>query len=207
MTDKSVPFGVRRARLFLGMTQMQLAELCGVDEATVYQWELGSACPSSEIWARLRNITLKSSSFLYADLVRASHLYKFIVDMNDLTRSVAASKGIIDAVTAVRASRGEDRPFDLAEIARRSPHYHVSGTRALEIIQADPRWRAGSIVYAEAHCLSPGLGDVWVDAMVAPLPERIAALIEFAPSKRGVEGGFRVHLVGLEDMPFNRPQG
>jgi hypothetical protein len=114
-----------------------------------------------------------------------------------------ASKGIIEAIEAAGAFKGEDRPFDVATLARKSPHYEISGTRALEIIQADQRWRRGEIVYVEVHCLSPALGDVWVDCMVAPLPERIAALIEFAPSRRGPEGGFRVHLVGLEDMPFN----
>ena len=41
MIDKSVPFGVRRARLRLGMTQMQLAEFSGVDVGMVYRWELG----------------------------------------------------------------------------------------------------------------------------------------------------------------------
>jgi transcriptional regulator with XRE-family HTH domain len=207
MNDKSVPFAIRRARLRFGMTQMQLAEFFGVDVGLVYRWELGLAHPSPEIWARLRTTTMKASSFLDEDLVRVSPLYKFIVDMDDLTSPIVASKGIIDAVRAVRGSGGEDRAFDLAEIARKSPHYQVSGTRALETIQADPRWKSGEIVYAEAHCLSPALGDVWVDGMVAPLPDRVAALIEFAPSRRGPEGGFSVRLVGMEDMPFNRPEG
>src|SRR5262245_12071111 len=100
MIDKNVPFGVRRARLCLGMTQMQLAEFSGVDVAAVYRWELGLACPSPEIWARLRSITLKSSSFLDDDLVRVSPLYKFIVDMEDLTCPIVASKGIIEAIEA-----------------------------------------------------------------------------------------------------------
>ncbi len=69
----------------------------------------------------------------------------------------------------------------------------------MEIIQADPGWRGGDIVYAEAHCVALPLA-IWVDAMIAPLPDRLAALIEFAPSKRGAEGGFRVRLVRLKDM-------
>jgi transcriptional regulator with XRE-family HTH domain len=204
MIDDSAPFSIRHARLRLGLTQMQLAELHGVDIAAVYRWELGLTHPSPEIWDRLRNITLKASSFLDEDLVRVSPLYKFIVDMEELTSPIVASKGIIEAIKAVGASEAEDRHFDMAELARKSPLYEVSGARALEIIQADPRWRAGQIVYADVHCLSPALG-VWLDAMIAPLPEGIAALIEFAPSKRGPEGGFWVHLMGLEDMPFNQP--
>jgi transcriptional regulator with XRE-family HTH domain len=206
MIDKSIPFGVRRARLRLGMTQMQLAEFFAVDVGMVYRWELGLAHPSPEIWARLRTITMKASSFLDEDLVQTSSLYKFIVDMDDLTATIVASKGIIEAVAAAGISGEEDQPFDIAELARKSPLYEISGTRALEMIQADPKWQAGEIVYAEVHCLSPALDGVWLDAMIAPLPERIAALIEFAPSKKGPEGGFWVHLIGPEGMPFNGPQ-
>jgi hypothetical protein len=107
---------------------------------------------------------------------------------------------------AAGALEEEDKPFDLTEISRNSPDYEISGIRALEIIQADPRWSRGEIIYAEIHCLSHALGGVWVDAMAAPLPERIAAIIEFAPSRRGSEEGFKVNLVGLEDMPFGQPQ-
>jgi transcriptional regulator with XRE-family HTH domain len=206
MIDKSVPFIVRRARLLLGMTRNQFAILYGVDEAAVYQWECGLAHPGREIWARLRNLTLKAGSLLDEDLVRISPLYKIIVGMDDLTRPIVTSRGITEALKALGASEGEDKLFDAAELARQSPHYEVSGTRALEIIQADPRWSRTHIVYAEVHCLSPALGDIWLDAMIAPLQERIAAIIEFAPSRRGPEGGFTVHLVGLEDMPFNQPR-
>jgi hypothetical protein len=149
---------------------------------------------------------LKAASFLVKDLVRVSPLYKFIVDMQDLTKPIVASKGIIEAIEAVGASEEEDNPFDIAEVDHKSPHYEISGTRALEMIQSDRRWRTDEIAYAEVHCISPALGGVWLDAMIAPLPVRIAALIEFAPLKRGAEDGFRVHLVGMEDMPFNRPQ-
>jgi hypothetical protein len=40
---------------------------------------------------------------------------------------------------------------------------------------------------------------IWVDA-IAPLPDRLAALIEFTPSKRGTEDGFWLHPVRLNDM-------
>ena len=100
MVDKSVAFIVRRARLLLGMNLLELAMLYGVDEATVSRWELGLTHPKPGIWARLRSITLKASSSLDEDLVRASPVYKVIVDMNDLTHPIVASKGIIEAVEA-----------------------------------------------------------------------------------------------------------
>jgi transcriptional regulator with XRE-family HTH domain len=206
MIDDSVPFIVRRARLLLGMSRDQFAMLYGVDETAASQWERGLAHPGPATWARLRSLTLRAGSLLDEDMVRVSPLCKVIVGMEDLTRPVVRSRGIIEALKEVGVSEGEDQRFDFAEFARKSPLYEVSGTRALEIIRADPRWLRGDIVYAEIHCLSPALGDIWLDAMVAPLPERIAAIIEFARSRRGPEGGFKVHLVGLEDMPFNEPQ-
>ena len=206
MIDKTVPFGVRRARLLLGMTPMELAERYEVDVAMVYRWELGLACPSPEVWARLRTLTLKACSFLDVDLVRVSPLYKYIVDIENLTSPIVGSRAIVEALNAVGAAEEEDLPGDIADLDRKSPHYAISGVRALEIIQADPRWHSGEIVYAEGHCFAPAFGGVWVDGLLAPLPERIAALIEFAPSKRGPEGGFWVRPVTLAEMRFNRPQ-
>ena len=83
------------------MTVPELAKLYGSDEATVSRWELGLAQPKPEIWPRLRSITLKASSSLDEDLVRASPLYKVIVDMKDLTHPIVLSKGIIEAVKGV----------------------------------------------------------------------------------------------------------
>jgi transcriptional regulator with XRE-family HTH domain len=200
MIDKSVPFLVRRARLLLGMTVAEFAGLYGVDEAIVSQWERGLAHPPPQVWARIRSITLRASSVLDEELVRASPIYKFIVDMEDLTKPIVASKGIIEALNEVGALDEENYSFDLlVERARESPCYDVSGVRALEILDADPEWRCGDVVYAETHCMILPLG-IWVDAMIAPLPDRLAALIEFAPSKRGAEGGFWVRLVRLKDV-------
>ncbi len=205
MADKNVAFSVRRARLLLGMTEDEFALLYGVDKMTVSRWEGGFDRPKAEVWARLRTMLLKVNSALDDEMVKASPIYKFVVDMQDLTRPLVASKAIKEALEAAGASYGGDRPFDIVEIARKSPDYEVSGIRALEIIQADPDWLHGDIVYAEAHCVSAALGGIWLDGMIAPLPERIAALIEFSPSKRGRAEGFRVNLVRLQDMPFNRP--
>jgi transcriptional regulator with XRE-family HTH domain len=201
MIDKSVPFIVRRARLLLGMTVAEFAGLYGAAEATVSQWECGITHPHPQIWARIRSLTLSASSLLDEELVRVSRLYKVIVDFDDLTRPIVASKGIIEALDAVGASETV-RPFErekFDEHAQNSPSFEVSGVRALEILQADPEWRGGDVVYAEFHCMVLPLG-VWIDAMIAPLPDRLAALIEFVPSKRGAESGFWVRPVRLKDM-------
>ena len=206
MIDKRAAFTVHRARLLLGATRTEFAAIYGVDEATVSRWERGIDQPKAETWARLRTITLKASSALDVDLVRASPLYKFLVDMKDLTHPIVTSKGVIEALKAVGASELEDKPFYITEPTRKSPLYEISSIRASEIIQADPDWLGGDIVYAEVRCIVATFGDIWVDAMIAPLPDRLAALIEFAPSRRGAEDGFRVNLVRLQDMPFNRPR-
>jgi transcriptional regulator with XRE-family HTH domain len=206
MIDKRVPFIVRRARLLLGMTLAEFAGLYGVIEEAVAQWERGLAHPAPQVWARIRSITLSASSLLDEELVKASPLCKFIVEMEDLTQPIVASKGFKEALDAVGASEGENHSFDLGEYARKSPSYEVSGLRALEHVQSDPGWLSGDIVYGEAHCVAVPLGGVWVDAMIAPLPDRSAALIEFVPSRRGAEGGFWVVLSGSKIWPRSGPE-
>jgi len=198
--DSSVPFLVRRARLLLGMTQTEFAQLFGVDDGTVSRWERGKLHPAPKMWRRIRNIVLKESSALDIHLVRASPVYKCVVEVRDLTKLVVFSKGMIETIKAVGALELDDKPFDIAEHSRKSSYYEVSSGRALEIIQADTRWSRGEIAYAEMHCVSASLGDVWADAIIAPLLDRYAAIIEFAPSGRGAAEGFWVELIGLEDM-------
>src|SRR5262245_46894641 len=109
MADIGVAFSVRRARLLLGMTRSEFAALYGTDDPTVSRWESGLARPNPEIWARLRDLTLRASSSLDEDLVRESPVYKAIVDIADLTCPVVASKGILEAVKAVGAADWEDK--------------------------------------------------------------------------------------------------
>lgn len=203
MEDASVPFLVRRARLLLGMTQAEFAQLFGVDDGTVSRWERGKLHPAPKIWQRIRNIVLKESSALDAELVRISPVYKCIVNVKDLTKLLVFSKAMIEAIKAVGAFEVDDKPFDIGELSRKSSYYEVSSGRALEIIQADTRWSRGEIAYAEMHCVSSSLGGVWADAILAPLLDRDAAIIEFAPSKRGATEGFWVKLIGLQDVPFD----
>jgi hypothetical protein len=66
----------------------------------------------------------------------------------DLCHPIIASKALIEALETVGASDASGEPFDPVERACKSPYYGVSGARALEIIQADPEWPRGNIVYA-----------------------------------------------------------
>jgi hypothetical protein len=202
--DVGVPFVVRRARLLMGMTQAEFAELFEVDDGTVSRWERGKLHPAPKVWKRVRDITLKEDSLRDEALVRASPVYKCLVDIKHLTKPIVASRGISEAIERVGALNVKDLPFRIDKFSHNSPHYKVSGIRALEIIQANPDWLRGDIVYAEVHCISLVLGTVWVDVMIAPLPDRSAALLEFTASPRGAGEGFRVQLTRLQDMSFSR---
>ncbi|MGA7329630.1 MAG: hypothetical protein WBX25_35405, partial [Rhodomicrobium sp.] len=86
-----------------------------------------------------------------------------------------------------------------ANLARSSPHYGISGIKALTIIQTNQDWIKGEVLFAEAHCYSPAF-KTWLDGVIAPLPDTPAALIEAAPSKEGEKGGFWVRFVKHGDV-------
>jgi transcriptional regulator with XRE-family HTH domain len=198
---EKVPFLVRRARLLLGETQMQFAEQFGVEDGTVSRWERGKLRPHPQALKQIREIVIRKGSFLSDALIRASHVAKIVTPMNDLTQAIVVSKGVKDALKQVGLSfESLSNVIVDPKEARTSPHYEVSTVHALELIQADPRWLKGEIIYAEAHCLSLRVG-AWVHMMVAPLPDRCAALIEAAPSRRGAEEGFWVRLIEAEEIP------
>jgi hypothetical protein len=60
--DVDVSFVVRRARLLMGMTQAEFAELFEVDDGTVSRCERGKLQPAPKVWKRNREITLKEDS-------------------------------------------------------------------------------------------------------------------------------------------------
>src|SRR5262249_47355388 len=153
------------------------AGLYGVEEATAAKWEAGLVQPEPQIWERLRRLTLRTGSAIDEAQVRASPVYKYLAEMNDLTLPVVVSKGMIEALKGVGAWDETDQLVDTADFAHKSIYYEVSGTRALEIVQADPRWRSRDVLYAEVHCVAPLFGGIWVDGMIAPLRGQQAALI------------------------------
>jgi hypothetical protein len=66
------------------MTQAECAQLFGVDDGTVSRGERGKLHPAPKIWQRIRDIVFKASSVVDARVVRASPVYKCIVNMQNL---------------------------------------------------------------------------------------------------------------------------
>ena len=97
------------------------------------------------MWKRIRDITLKEDSLRDEALVRASPVYKCLVDIKHLTKPIVASRGINEVIERVGALKLKDLPSRIDKLSHKSPHYKVSGIRALEIIQANPDWLRGDI--------------------------------------------------------------
>src|SRR5271166_3809767 len=90
---ENIPWMARRARLLLGQTQAQFAELLGVEDGTVSRWERGKLQPAPTVLAKLNEIITTKGSMLGDRVVRASPVYKFLVPMSDLKKAVVVSKG------------------------------------------------------------------------------------------------------------------
>jgi hypothetical protein len=187
------------------MTQTQFGELFDVDVTTVSRWEHGKLRPHPAAWKRIRQI----AGAAY-DLVRASPVAKYVVRKNDLLHPSLISKGLEHILKRYGIDTKEVFLGDnLRERAHRSSQYPVSGMHALEMIQADPRWRDGSAVYAEAHCVSVLFGHIWSTLLVAPLADGDEAILEWGadtypdPAKEG----FWVRFVTAEELSKRLPRG
>jgi hypothetical protein len=187
------PYLIRRARLLLGEKEAAFATHFGVDEATVSKWERGEVRPSPKEWSWIHQ-TVFHSSDIVSEAVRASRTLKCVVCLDDLTRPTLLSRGVEEALAKVGIESRDLRGPFLANLVRSSPHYHISGVKALATIQANQDWIMGEVLYAEAHCFSP-IFRMWLDCVVAPLPGRHAALIEAAPSCKGEQGAYWVRFV------------
>jgi transcriptional regulator with XRE-family HTH domain len=188
----------------MGMTQGEFAEMFDVDEGTVSRWERGRLHPSPSAWRRMRQIAVSSASVTSDVMVKASPVCKYVVPMNDLVHPSTISRGLEEALKRMGISSQElFNGGTLEDRARRAPNYSISGYHALEIIQADKRWTAGAILFAEAHCVSVTLGDVWANMLLAPIPDREEAIMEFVMDAREEHEreGFWVRLITTEDLP------
>jgi transcriptional regulator with XRE-family HTH domain len=195
--DQQISFIVRRARLVTGVTQHRFAEMFDVDDTTVSRWERGKLRPAAPVLKRMTEIVSQKASLLSDDAIRASHVYKFLVPMDNLKKSLVASQGAINQLGRVGLAYDElDDERIFTETSQSSEHYLESSFVALKEIERHPGWLEGQILYAEAHCFAPRI-DTWIDLMVAPMPDRYAALIEAVPSIRGEAEGFNVRLTFL----------
>lgn len=187
------PYLVRRARLLLGEKEAAFATHFGVDEATISGWESGWARPSPKEWSWIHETVFRSSNLL-SEAVKTARTLKCVVSLANLTCPILVSRGIEEALARIGIEPKDlTGPF-FANLARSSPHYDISGIKALSIIQTDQSWIRGEVLFAEAHCYSPAF-KTWLDGVMAPLPERRAALVEAAPSSQGEQGGFWVRFV------------
>src|SRR5262249_51006921 len=169
MPHETAPFLPRRARLLMGMTQAEFAEMFEVEDATVSRWERGKLHPSAKVWPRIREIALRSGIPLSDEVVREAYVYKFIVPMNDLTRPAVVSKGAVEALAKAGIKRADLTATWWSDFAHGHPQYEISAIRGLETLQADKRWLTGEIAYADIHAFSTGLNR-WLNIIVAPLP-------------------------------------
>src|SRR5262249_16735143 len=76
-------------------------------------------------------------------------------------------------------------------------HYSVSGVRALEMVEQDPRWAAGSIAYVKMHFVAIYFGGQWAHGMVSPIPEKNEAVVEFRKDAEQGARGFWVELISI----------
>jgi transcriptional regulator with XRE-family HTH domain len=179
---KPSAFMARRARLVLGMTQAGFAEKYKVDEATVAQWERGVLEPSPAVLAKIHSIASVAHSPSYSpDLVRASPVVKFLAPMDHLTQPVAISRGAAMWLAAKVGLTEEElinHPEAVNAYYGAHPEYYShSVSRALNMVQEDPRWLKLEISYVELRGCGRILGG-WARGLVAPVPDEGLALFE-----------------------------
>lgn len=73
---------IKKLRNEKGLTQMNLAELMGIDQTTVSKWELGKATPDTPILIRLAEFfdvstdyLLGLSNYYYPDFIKSENKY------------------------------------------------------------------------------------------------------------------------------------
>jgi transcriptional regulator with XRE-family HTH domain len=191
----ATPFLVRRARYVLGLTQSEFAEMFDVDAGTVSRWERGKLRPRPHLLKRISGIAALNSERL-----RASPVLKYTAPLNNLKHPLAMSEGLERAAREV-GTTAQAVFRDVLNAPRYSEtQYSTSGVRALEIIEQDPRWAAGSIAYAKAHFVALYFGGQWAHGLVSPIPEKNEAVVEFRQDAAQGTDGFWVELVSIESL-------
>ena len=115
------------------------------------------------------------------ELVRASPVFKFLAPMDRLTQPVIISHGAatwLAAKVGVTQEELINRPEALHEYSDANPErYSHSISRALNMVQEDPRWPKLEISYVELRGYGRILGG-WGRGLVAPVPDEGLALFE-----------------------------
>ncbi len=164
-----LPFMVRRARLIRGETQRDFAIHMGVDQATVSRWERSKSEATPANFAEIRRIIATAEPSYSLDYVRAAPTIKYMCAINDFSKTVAASTGLLEAL-GVDREEAIDGLIATADEAER-----VAGT-----VIGDPRWLAGRIAFFEANFKAHHRygENRWFRTIGAPLSEAKAMLWE-----------------------------
>ncbi len=164
-----LPFMARRARLIRGETQGDFAIHMGVDQATVSRWERSKSEATPANFAEIRRIIATAEPSYSLDYVPAAPTIKYICTINDFSKTIAASKGLLEAL-------GVDREEVIDEIVATDNE----AERVAETVIGDPRWLAGRIAFFEANFKAHHhYGENrWFRTIGAPLSEARAMLWE-----------------------------
>jgi hypothetical protein len=192
------------------MKQEAFAEMFGVDVSTVSRWERGKLRPSAKALTRMREIVLRSQSILSEEAVEASHVYKYVLWVNHLTKPILLSKGITEALEKIGVSPSQVTTGKWNEYVHGDPKYSISVVHALETIQGNKGWLSGHVAYAEARCWSI-MTKRWVHVMVAPLPDERTAIMEAVEARDQQDHSTWVRVVPVHDLiaackPVHTPQ-
>lgn len=97
------PLGLRQARIARGLSQAQLAESMGVDQATVSRWERGTQLPDSGMQARLREFLFRGRA------IQDAMVYHFVRSSPGMRMLISAGGTILAASQLCGGKRLEGR--------------------------------------------------------------------------------------------------
>jgi transcriptional regulator with XRE-family HTH domain len=112
MVEHAIGFRIRRLRKERGMTQQQLADVVGVSQRQVLQWEKGyTVAPSEENMEKLATIFNVTASYLYAGEAASDSIREEIQGELASRRSKATFGKVIteDEVIPVRMSSSVEK--------------------------------------------------------------------------------------------------
>jgi hypothetical protein len=160
-----------------------MAERFGVEPSTISCWERGIADPGPKTLTTLRDIAAGQASNPGKHLLAASPVFKYLAPMDDLRTPVLVSQGVLDTLLAVGAiSSFEEFLTDPSEIRKiwvkpDDPDYGHSFSKAVALVEGEPRWLRGEIAFVEIHAYAKP-AQRWGRGLIAPIPEENLALFE-----------------------------
>jgi transcriptional regulator with XRE-family HTH domain len=123
---------IKQYRLSRSLNQAGMAELCGVEQATVSRWESGKHLPDRATRNRLRTILSSQDSKLDQAIIRSVRYAHTCVGLTlDLSRVIEASIGVCRLQAACRADVIKISPSEWFKHVTRAPGDDQANHRAL----------------------------------------------------------------------------